>query len=198
MANELLKGNTIRALDQFVPRDFAINVEIRDVTNNQNYNNQIKAYYQCMEIPYDLVKSMVLDQKSEVNKTFVMNFLNYLKDPRDKRFIGAEFELMQAIKNNSIDPISDNSLLQIRKFNQTTFEINGDRPGNYTMDFSLEQCNKFNNHSFKLELPRINNVISNTNDTGNNNSNNLRHYHWSFNWSSGVINRNWSSHLAKR
>ena len=169
-ANELLKGNAIHALDQFIPKDFAINVYVRDVTNNQIYNNQIQADYQCMEIPDDLVKSMVRDQKSEVNKTLVMNFVNYLKDPRDRRFIGAEFKLMQAIRNDTIDPISNDSLLEIREFNKTTFEINGNKPGNYTMDFGVEQCNKFINHHFNLELTGNSSITDNTSISSNSNN----------------------------
>ena len=166
-ANSLLQGNAIHALDKFKPQDFAINVYVRDVTNNQIYNNQIQADYQCMEIPDDLVKSMVRDQKSEVNKTLVMNFVNYLKDPRDRRFIGAEFKLMQAIRNDTIDPISNDSLLEIREFNKTTFEINGNKPGNYTMDFGVEQCNKFINHHFNLELTGNSSITDNTSNSNN-------------------------------
>ena len=175
VANELLKGNAIHTDINFKPKNLIITPIVTDITNNKIYNsNQIHGNYQCLEIPDDLVSGMIGDQKSPTNQTLIMNFLNYLKDPRDRRFIGAEFELVQAIKNNTMDPISDDSLLQIRKLNETAFEINGNKPGNYTMDFSLEQCNKVIDRYFNLEMiENGNSAINITNGTNNNtNSNN--------------------------
>ena len=178
VANELLKGNAIHTDINFKPQNLIITPIITDITNNKIYNsNQIHGNYQCLEIPDDLVSKMIADQKSLTNQTLIINFLNYLKDPRDRRFIDAEFKLMQAIKNDTMDPISNDSLLQIRKLNETAFEINGNKPGNYTMDFSLEQCNKVLDRHFNLEMIGNDNSAinitnsTNTNANSNNNSN---------------------------
>ena len=152
VANELLKGNAIHIVDKFKPQDFDINVSIKDVTNSKTYTNQIEGDYQCLEIPDDLFKSMINDQTTEVNKTLMMNYLNYVKDPSDKRFIGAEFKLMQAIKNDTMDPISETNLLRIDQINQTAFEVSGNKPGNYTMNFSANECNKVIDRYFNLQI----------------------------------------------
>ena len=150
IANELLKGNAIHALDKFIPRDFIINSSITDITNNnQNYNNKITGNYQCVEPEW--VDNLLNDQKAIENKILVMNFKNYLRDPRDQKYIDAEFKLVQAFQNGTL-PISNDTILEIKKFNQTAFEIKGNKPGNYTLDFSLEQCNKTIDRHFNLEI----------------------------------------------
>ena len=154
IANSLLKGNAVQASTSFIPRDFAIEVDIKDVTNGKNYQNQINGEYHCLAPEW--VDNLLTDQSTIEGKILVLNFKNYLSDPRDRRYIDAEFKLIQAFQKGNVT-ISDDTILEIKQFNQTAFEIKGNKAGNYTLDFSLEQCNKTIDRHLNLEIANDNN-----------------------------------------